>query len=103
MKHIEPDIRIDHEFIRERDAQTEIRRRTCVAKRNLKALRDGVPGTKFGPELADYLLAKTRTRKPDDDDRKQIALLVKQGYAASFIGSALELNVDIVEDMIRKQ
>jgi hypothetical protein len=61
-----------------------------------------VPGTKFGPELADYLLAKTRTRKPDADDRKEVALLVKEGYTAPFISSALTLNVDIVEEVIRR-
>lgn len=48
------------------------------------------------------LLAKTLKRKPDADDRKEIALLVQQGYEASFIGSALTLDADIVREVISK-
>ena len=102
MKPIEKGLCIDWAWIKERDAQGEIRRRNCIARRNLKALRDGVPGTKFGPELANYLLVKTRKRIPDADDRKEFALLVKQGYAAPFIASALTLDVDIVKEVIRR-
>ena len=84
-------IRIDWKFVDERDAATEKRRIVGIAKKNLQALRDGVPNTKIGPELAKYLWANTRNRKPDAYDREQAALLVKQGHANSFIGMALEL------------
>jgi hypothetical protein len=96
------DPRVDWAFVDARDAQTEIRRRNCIARRNLQALRKRVPETKFGPELADYLLANTRKRIPDADDRKEIALLTKQGFTASAISVALTLSVDIVEEVIRR-
>jgi hypothetical protein len=89
-------IAIDWDFIDQRDAATKIRMRDAVARGNLKALRDGVKGTKIGPELSEYLWEKTRTRTPDEGDKREAALLAKQGYANSFIGKALELSPDRV-------
>jgi hypothetical protein len=85
-------VRIDWDFIDARDAANEKRIRKAAAKKNLAALRNGVKGAKIGPELSEYLWEKTRNRTPDADDKKQAALLAKQGYANSFIGSALELS-----------
>jgi hypothetical protein len=92
MFNIEPDVRIDHEFIAWRDAATAKRVRDSKARKNLKALRDGVEGANIGPELAEFLWENTRDRQPDANDKEQAKLLAKDGYDNSFIGCALELN-----------
>jgi hypothetical protein len=92
--------RIDWKFVDDRDAATEKRRIVGIAKKNLQALRDEVPNAKVGPELANYLWAKTRERQSDADDRKQARLLATQGYANSFIGIALELNPERVVEAL---
>lgn len=89
-------IRIDWDFIDARDAATAKRKRDVVARKSLAALRNGVSGAKIGPELSAYLWEQTRNRVPDADDRKQAKLLARDGYANSFIGSALELSPERV-------
>jgi hypothetical protein len=96
----EDGVRVDWDFIDKRDAAQAKRVRDFAAKRNLKALRDGVPNTKIGPELSEYLWENTRNRTPDADDKLNAKLLAKQGYENSFIGLALELNPERVADAL---
>jgi hypothetical protein len=97
----EDGVRVDWDFIDKRDAAQAKRVRDFAAKRNLKALRDGVPNTKIGPELSEYLWENTRNRTPDEGDKREAALLAKQGYANSFIGCALELAPDrVIEALV---
>ena len=96
----EDGIRVDWDFVDKRDAANAKRIRDCAAKRNLKALRDGVPNTKIGSELSAYLWENTRNRTPDADDKKQAQLLRTHGYENSFIGSALELTQERVVEAL---
>lgn len=96
----EDGVRVDWDFIDKRDATQAKRVRDFAAKRNLKALRDGVPNTKIGPELSEYLWENTRNRTPDADDKLNATLLAKQGYENSFIGLALELNTERVAEAL---
>lgn len=93
-------VRIDWEWIDQRDAANAKRLRDAAAKRNLAALRSGVPGAKIGPELSDYLWENTRSRHPDADDKRSARELARDGYANSFIGCALELNPERVVEAL---
>jgi hypothetical protein len=63
-------------------------------------IQDGVEGAVITDEISRYWLQQTRNRKPDADDRKEAALLAKQGYENSFIGLALELNPERVVEAL---
>lgn len=100
MERFQEGIRIDVEFIAQRDAAAKERETRRVIKKNLRDIKNRVPDTVVGPELARFWMEQTRDRHPDADDRKQAKLLAQQGYGNSFIGLALELAPERVAEAL---
>ena len=91
MERFQEGIRIDLEFIAQRDAAAKDRKARRALKKNIQDIENRVPGTQISTPLARLWHEQTRNRRPDADDKKYAAQLAKQGYANSFIALALEL------------
>jgi hypothetical protein len=100
MERFQVGIRIDLEFIAQRDAAEKERKARRALKNNLRDVVTRIPGATVGTEMARYWLEETRDRRPDANDKTDAALLAKQGYGNSFIGLALELAPERVREAL---